>query len=184
MGAHSLVLYHGEPSQWKPLTTEDSTLSDYKYIGFIMIIHICFNPANIFFSFLFLFYKASPQVPVLLTQRGKRWCWSCPVLRRREMKTKRKRAGDAVVLLLGKGQRCRKSVMTHVEAPAFARCCLAPLFLFFLCLFTPLSRSCECSEALPHHLFQKCTFTCNIQTVSVSFVGEKINNILYVCVQV
>ena len=35
--------------------------------------------------------------------------------------------------------------------------------LFFLCLFTPLSRSYESCKALRRHLFQKCTFMCNFQ---------------------
>lgn len=73
-------------------------------------------------------------------------------------------------------------MMTHVEAPAFAQCCLAPLFSP-LCLFTPLSRSCECwCEVLPHHLFQKCTFTCNIHMLEFYLWEKKNKTTIYMCV--
>lgn len=48
--------------------------------------------------------------------------------------------------------RCRKSVkmMTHVERLAFARCCFAPPFLFFLSLFTRLCRVAVSAVRLYH----------------------------------
>lgn len=60
---------------------------------------------HIVFIYLFIF-QSIPTSHCPSRTRGKRWCWSRPVLRRRKMKIKRKRkrAGEAVGLLLSKGQ--------------------------------------------------------------------------------